>query len=68
VLQEAGKGILTNGEYWNRTINSPVAVLPIVEASTKMRDMDKPMYFVEYEDAVAVEIAYLDALRLKGEF
>jgi hypothetical protein len=33
-----------------------------------MRDMDKPMYFVEYEDAVAVEIAYLDALRLKGEF
>jgi hypothetical protein len=35
VLQEAGKGILTNGEYWNRTINSPVAVLPIVEVAPR---------------------------------
>jgi hypothetical protein len=75
VLQDAGKGVVTlNG--WLSAIgatygSSPPITLCDIAPSTitdARLDWDKPILFGEYDDAVKVEIAYLDALRLRGEF
>ena len=67
VLQDAGKGVIT------------VAALAIARLEREAVDtlapsirhdlspaFESPVFFDSYDDAVKVEIAYLDALRLKG--
>jgi hypothetical protein len=75
VLQEAGRGKLTFSAFRNSQPESWRAdragdKLTALAPSGWARDHngDDVLLFAEYDEAVKVEIAYLDALRLKGQF
>lgn len=62
VLQEAGKGPLTTTKWREAGLPAfPVGANCGLEAGSTY-------YFKEYDEAVAAEIAYLDALRLTGKY
>ena len=62
VLQEAGKGRVHAHNLKAAGIENAADDFPHVLGRHGC------LYFAEYEDAVKVEIAYLDALRLSGRF
>lgn len=67
VLQEAGKGVVTGTSYMDARPSCP-AIIDYAPSYRGIKDQDDVLYFDEYDDAVKVEVAYLDALRLKGQF
>lgn len=67
VLQDAGKGVVTLRDVITANCGIPPLIhfTPSVVAPKSWNDT---IMFGEYDDAVKVEIAYLDALRLRGQF
>ena len=70
VLQEVGKGPLTVAKlcFEARLDREEVDRMAPSIDHKKSPLFTSPVYFGSYDDAVKVEIAYLDALRLKGQF
>jgi len=64
VLQDAGRGPVS----YRRWIEAVGTVEPEGFVGAANYVDDRPMLFAEYDDAVKAEIAYLDALRLQGQF
>lgn len=64
VLQEAGKGRVSYRQ-WIAEVGTTEPE-GLIGAANYLDD--SPMLFGEYDDAVKAEIAYLDALRLRGRF
>lgn len=68
VLQEAGKGPVTLGDYCQASPARPCIIDYAPSVVTTNTGWDQVLLFGDYDDAVKVEIAYLDALRLRGRF
>lgn len=69
VLQTPGKGPVTLNKFMDAFIPGTTPPLgDLAPSAQNITDSNAPIYFSEYPDAVEVEIAYLDALRLRGEF
>lgn len=74
VLQEAGKGVVTGkdfcmavaGDSMFRAAIGAVQITCIAPTLRRDTEFAAPLLFGSYDDAVRVEIAYLDALRVKG--
>lgn len=71
ILQEAGKGKLTYAAFIEQFPGA--GTLKLDELCPSGWDVEfptdkNPLTFTEYHEAVRVEIAYLDALRLAGHY
>lgn len=64
ILQEAGRGKVTEARLNEAGLVITQFACTCYTSPTK----DEVVYFFEYDDAVKVEIAYLDALRLAGHY
>lgn len=68
VLQDAGKGVVTGGKLIE-VMDDKTLVALLADTNARVHeDARAPVMFDSYDDAVKVEIAYLDALRIKGIF
>lgn len=71
VLQEAGRGPVTFVKWANAVAKGGIATARVLlDQITKnwKAPGGEPLFFAEYDEAVKVEIAFLDALRLAGKF
>lgn len=68
VLQKAGEGPVTLGDYCQASPARPCIIDYAPSVITTNTGWDQVLLFGDYDDAVRVEIAYLDALRLQGHF
>ena len=69
VLQENGKGIIAIRDLALANFSREQVDALAPSFRNDLAPMwEDPAFFDEYDDAVKVEIAYLDALRLKGQF
>lgn len=65
ILQDAGKGLLTPKKWQDAGLRFEAIACEFVTGDGFSTEA---ILFREYEEAVAAEIMYLDALRLKGQF
>lgn len=71
VLQTPGKGPVTGDKLVDAFPEDTDPACAELLARTNARvhkDAYQPIVFDNYEDAVTLEVAYLDTLRLRGEF
>lgn len=68
ILQNAGKGVVTGDHLVSAGVFLSDAVPTTRYRFSTQVGVGVVALFDEYDDAVKVEIAYLDALRLRGRF
>lgn len=71
VLQDAGRGKLTFVKWANAVAKGGISAAEVLLNQITRNWFSpggEPLFFAEYDEAVKVEIAYLDALRLAGKF